>query len=229
MATGPDFQAAFEPKDAFADLAKIKQAVTHDVSVEFYRAGGEASEVSLKIFHAGEPLSLSRRVPLLENLGFQVIAESTYEFMLRDGAETSPVVLHDMELAHAGGRAIDLATERKPLEEALLAAFSGAIDNDSFNRLVLTSGLTAREVMVMRAYARYLRQTRIAYSQGYIADTLNKYAEITERLFSLFVNRLDPPPPTSSAANAKTRSSPISRNACPPSRASTTTGSCAAT
>ena len=192
LTTGPDFQAAFEPKDAFADLSKIKQAVTHGVSVEFYRAGGEASEVSLKIFHGGEPLSLSRRVPLLENLGFQVIAESTYEFMLRDGAETAPVVLHDMELAHANGRPIDLKAERKPLEEALLAAFSGAIDNDSFNRLVLTSGLTAREVMVMRAYARYLRQTRIAYSQGYIADTLVRYPEIAAQLFALFVTRLDP-------------------------------------
>jgi glutamate dehydrogenase len=200
LAAGPSFQAAFEPQDAFADLPNINLAAKTGVAVEFYRAGERASEVRLKIFHAGEPLSLSRRVPLLENLGFQVIAESTYEFTLKEAGHAAPVVLHDMELVHHEGRSIDLKAERKPLEEALLAAFDGSIDNDSFNRLVLACHLSARDVMIIRAYARYLRQARIAYSQGYIADTLNKYPEITGQLFALFIARLDP------KASAKLRS-----------------------
>lgn len=192
LTAGPGFQAAFEPQDAYADLPQIRTAAKLGVAVEFYRTGEEPSEIRLKIFHAGEPLSLSRRVPLLENLGFQVIAESTYEFTLNENGAPTPVVLHDMELNHHEGRAIDLKGERKPLEEALIAAFDGSIDNDSFNRLVLACHMTARDVMVMRAYARYLRQARVPYSQGYIADTLNKYPEITGQLFALFVNRLDP-------------------------------------
>ena len=192
LQTGREYQAAFEPADAFADLGAIREANASGVSIEFYPLGEKPSEAGLKIFHAGTPLSLSHRVPLLENLGFMVIAESTYEIALKQDGKETPLVLHDMELAHRDGRAIDLKTERASLEEAFLAAFRGSIDDDSFNRLVLGANMTAREAMVMRAYARYLRQTRIAYSQGYIADTLNKYPAITSKLFSLFSVRLDP-------------------------------------
>ena len=187
-----DFQATFEPAQAFADLPGIRQAAERGIAIEYHPTDGGPSAVALKIFQAGSALSLSRRVPLLENLGFNVIAERTFEIGLDENGRETPIVLHDMELAHRDGRPIDLKTEKAALEEAFLAAFSGTIDDDSFNRLVLACHLTARQTMVLRAYSRYLRQTGIPYSQGYIADTLNKYPDVTSRLFALFDNRLDP-------------------------------------
>src|SRR5690606_12624265 len=77
-------------------------------------------------------------------------------------------------------------------EEAFLAAFNGTTDNDSFNRLVLLSGLLSQEAAVMRAYARYLRQTGFVYSQALIADTLTKYPQISRTVFQLFHDRFDP-------------------------------------
>lgn len=78
------------------------------------------------------------------------------------------------------------------LEEAFLAAFSGVIDNDNFNRLIVSAGLTARETSVLRAYARYLRQAGIPYSLDYIATTLDKYPVIAAMIFRLFYDALDP-------------------------------------
>ncbi|WJR68926.1 NAD-glutamate dehydrogenase [Neorhizobium sp. CSC1952] len=186
------FQETFPPEETFADLADIAAcAAGETIRIAFYRRPIDAANiVSLKIFHKDRHLSLSRRVPLLENLGFHVVSEQTFEIHV--GAENRLVVLHDMELQLDDGREIDLSREGPLLEEAFLSAFHGLIDNDGFNRLVLLAGLSAREVTVLRAYARYLRQAGIVYSQTYIADTLNKYPSISAAIFRLFRDGFDP-------------------------------------
>ncbi|AYD03085.1 NAD-glutamate dehydrogenase [Neorhizobium sp. NCHU2750] len=186
------FQEAFTPEEAFSDLADIAAcAADEPIRIEFYRRPTDATNgISLKIFHGAHPLSLSRRVPLLENLGFHVVSEQTFEIHV--GPQARLVVLHDMELELGEGRSVDLSREGPLLEEAFLTAFEGSIDNDGFNRLVLLAGLSAREITVLRAYARYLRQTGIVYSQAYIADTLVKYPHISADILNLFTTGFDP-------------------------------------
>ena len=46
------------------------------VGIDFFRdEGSPANELQVMLYQLGEPISLSRRVPVLENLGFSVIAE----------------------------------------------------------------------------------------------------------------------------------------------------------
>lgn len=189
------YEEAYTPEEAVRDLPHIENCLSGgSVSIAFHDQIHDGRRVLyLKIFHAGTHLPLSRRVPLLENLGFSVISERTFDI----GAPSPDhperlVVLHDMELETRGGQDFDLARHGARVEEAFLAAFSGLVDNDSFNRLVLAAGLTAREVTVLRAYAAYLRQCGIVYSQDHIAETLNKHAEISASLFSLFSDTFDP-------------------------------------
>ncbi|KGD95654.1 NAD-glutamate dehydrogenase [Rhizobium sp. YS-1r] len=186
------FQETFTPEETFADLPDVAAcAAGETIRIAFYRRPDEAANtVSLKIFHKDQHLSLSRRVPLLENLGFHVVSEQTFEIHV--GPESKLVVLHDMELQLDNARAVDLSREGPLLEEAFLSAFGGLIDNDGFNRLVLLAGLSAREVTVLRAYARYLRQAGIVYSQTYIADTLTRYPAIAAAIFRLFRDGFDP-------------------------------------
>jgi glutamate dehydrogenase len=189
------YQVAFTPAEAYADLDDIAACLPTDpIRIAFYQKRGKApGALELKIFHAGEPVSLSHRVPLLENLGFRVISEQTHDIAVTDTASGQRlVVLHDMELVHRDGLVLNLDKSGPMLEEAYLAAWNGLIEDDSFNRLILLAGLTAREVTVLRAYARYLRQTGITYSQGYIAETLNKYPAIAADIFKLFFTRMDP-------------------------------------
>ncbi|AYG67964.1 MULTISPECIES: NAD-glutamate dehydrogenase [unclassified Rhizobium] len=189
------FQEAFSPEDAFADLPNITAtAGAEPIRIAFYIRKDEAGDIlSLKIFHGQGNLALSRRVPLLENLGFNVISERTFDIYVtaKDGT-TGHVVLHDMELEARNGVTIDLARHGAALEEAFLAAFGGTIDNDAFNRLIVSADLSARETNVLRAYSRYLRQAGIAYSQDYISSTLDKYPRIAASLFRLFHDTLDP-------------------------------------
>jgi len=189
------FQEAFSPEDAVADLPDITATTgAGQIRIAFYIRKDEAGDIlSLKIFHGQGNLALSRRVPLLENLGFNVLSERTFDiYVTAKDSATGHVVLHDMELEARSGVTIDLARHGAALEEAFLAAFGGTIDNDGFNRLIVSADLSARETNVLRAYARYLRQAGIAYSQDYIAATLDKYPRIAGSIFRLFHDTLDP-------------------------------------
>ncbi|MFB2552946.1 NAD-glutamate dehydrogenase [Ensifer soli] len=194
LAGGDAYEAAFTPAEAYGDLAAMRACRTDDpIRIAFYRKRKDRAEaVELKIFHAGGAVSLSRRVPLLENLGFSVVSEQTYELRLADPERgTRSLVLHDMELLYRDGAS---APDRlfPALEDGFLAVWNGLIEDDGFNRLILLASLSAREAGILRSYARYLRQAGITYSQGYIADTLARYPAVAANLVRLFLARMDP-------------------------------------
>jgi len=194
--TSDAYRDNFTPEETVEDLPNILScAENNPICIDFYQRDGEASDhLSLKIFHLHEPVALSRRVPLLENLGFDVISEQTFDLSVgADVTATRKVVLHNMELVHREGKAVDLALLVHLLDEVFMAIWFGRVSNDAFNRLVINCGMSAREVTAMRAYARYLRQAGVTYSQGYIARTLNRYPEIAADLFKLFRSRFDLP------------------------------------
>ncbi|MDQ1568067.1 MAG: glutamate dehydrogenase, partial [Actinomycetota bacterium] len=75
---------------------------------------------------------------------------------------------------------------------AFAATWRGEAENDGFNRLVLGAGLTGREVSVLRAYSKYLRQVGSAFSQAYMERTLAANPHIARLLVELFHARFDP-------------------------------------
>ena len=70
--------------------------------------------------------------------------------------------------------------------------WAGALESDGLNRLVLGAGLAWREVAILRAYAKYLRQAGIAFSQDYMERALVAYPAIARLMVDLFVARFDP-------------------------------------
>ncbi|WP_174802512.1 NAD-glutamate dehydrogenase [Martelella limonii] len=188
------YHEAFAPEDAYADVALIAAAAREGMSISFYRVNEDGEEhLRLKIFHAETHVSLSRRVPLLENLGFSVVSERTFDLNFAEsGSQPVDVVLHDMDLLVDSGAALDLEADGARLEKAFLDAFRGAISNDSFNRLVLLARLSARQANVLRAYAQYLRQAGVNYTGDYIAHSLCQYPVIARALFGMFETAFDP-------------------------------------
>ena len=61
-------------------------------------------------------------------------------------------------------------------------------------------GLTWREVVILRAYAKYLRQAGIAFSQAYMEQTLAANAKITRRIGRLMQALVDIDPEILKAA-----------------------------
>ena len=187
-----NYRNSFTPETGLRDAGRIATITPENpIAVDFYFDAGQAgSEASLKIYHHAQPVALSRRVPLLENMGFRVISERTFEIEGEDGA--APVFVHDMELANAFGRHINLSEGGGLLEEVFLSIWRGETDNDGYAALVQTAGLHAREIQLLRAYGRYLQQAGIPQSQDFIAAVLNRHHEIARALFGLFAARFAP-------------------------------------
>ncbi len=185
------YRDSFTAAVALVDAERITRVdAEHPISIDYYRDTGQtATQASLKIYHHGAPVALSRRVPILENIGFRVISERTFEI---GGEPSGKVFIHDMELESADGRPIALDDGGALFDDAFLAVWNGDVDNDGYNRLAQTAGLWASEIMVLRAYGRYLQQAGIPQSQDFIGATLNRYPDIARGLHALFVALLGP-------------------------------------
>ena len=185
------YRGSFSAATALLDARRVAAiGPEQHIAIDYYRDTGQTPEqASLKIYHHGEPVALSRRVPVLENIGFKVISERTFEV---GGGPAGPVFIHDMELENAFGAPIDLSDGGKLFEEVFLSVWQGEADNDYYNALAQTAGLGAAAIGILRAYGRYLQQAGIAQSQGFIAGVLNRYPDIARGLFTLFVALLEP-------------------------------------
>ncbi|MGE5548187.1 MAG: NAD-glutamate dehydrogenase [Solirubrobacterales bacterium] len=177
---------------AVADIGRIEAVLAgDDIALTLYRpAEAGEGEARLKLVHKGRPVPLSDILPILEAMGLRVIAELPHEVRILD--EPEAVWLHDFQLESASGRPIDLDARGDAFEQALAKVWQGDAESDGFNRLVLSAGLDWRQVTVLRAYARYLRQAGLAFSQAYVERALADNPEVAGALVRLFEARFDP-------------------------------------
>ena len=148
-----------------------------------------ADRVHLKIVKLGDPVPISDLLPMLENFGLRVISERPYELAWPEGGAAW---IQDFELEHRERLNLEEAGLETNFKEAFAAAWSGDIENDGFNRLLFGASLNAREVMILRAYCRYLLQTGVPFSQAYMERTLTANSGIARNLVRLFETRFDP-------------------------------------
>ena len=144
-----------------------------------------------KLFHLGGPVHLSDSLPMLENMGLRVEDEHRRELPGREGGPR--VWLHDFGLRQQRGSSpADLDAAGEAFKGCFARVWSGEAEDDGFNRLSLSPGLDWREVAMLRAYAKYLRQVRFGLSQLYMGDTLSAHPALTLDLVRLFHARFDP-------------------------------------
>ncbi len=123
----------------------------------------------LKIFRSQDAIPISDLLPMLENMGLKVIAERPYELEFPGGRRAW---IQDLELVMQASTVIQFDALEREIKSAFTAVWTGRMDSDSFNQLTLSAGIPWRIVIVLRAYCRYLLQTGLPFSQGYIAQVL---------------------------------------------------------
>src|ERR1700722_8945877 len=94
--------------------------------------------------------------------------------------------------ADAAAGPVPIEQVRDKVEGALGALWHGAIEDDGFNALVLDAYLNWTQAAMLRAYAKYLRQAGITFSQDYIEQVLRSNPTVTRLLVRLFESRFDP-------------------------------------
>ncbi len=197
------YREHFNAQTAVFDISRIEEALRGGaLAMNLYRPI-EAGEDTLrfKIFIAGEPVPLSDVLPMLECMGLKVISEIPYN-MRPEGAE-QPIWMHDFAMRTEDGAAVDLGRVKEAFHEAYAQVWRAEMDNDGFNKLVLRAGLRAREVQILRAYCKYLRQARVPFDEEYMQQTLARNPRIARWLVDLFLARFVPGDLDAAAAEAR--------------------------
>jgi glutamate dehydrogenase len=183
------YQARTEAAQAVADLRRIEAVLAGSPLEVSLHPAADGGLPGLRLYRVNEPVALSDVLPILENLGLRVVAEEPFQI---DDADGKPVWVHEFQLSGIALLGSASARIRTRFEEALVAVWTGRVENDGFNRLVLSAGLSARQITVLRLYAKVLRQAGTAFSQTYMEDVLAGHPEIARRLVQLFEARFDP-------------------------------------
>lgn len=151
----------------------------------------DKSNIALFKIYYSQELNLSSIMPMLQNMGLNVIAEQIY--ILEPNCDLEGVVyLHQFMLKADYEEIQKLSAAKKNIEEAFSAIWEEKCQNDFYNQLILKANLTHRQVMLLRALAEYLYQVKIGYSKEYLGQVLNKHFELVKQLVSLFYNMFNP-------------------------------------
>ncbi|MEZ0094337.1 NAD-glutamate dehydrogenase [Streptacidiphilus sp. EB129] len=189
----PDgYRADFTAATAVADLRRLESLTgPTDFRLNLYQpVDADDDHRRFKIYWVGGSVSLSDVLPVLQRLGVEVLDEHPYELRRSDG---TVAWVYDFGLRLRPEVASQLNEDgRDRFQEAFAAAWTGKAENDGFNSLILRAGLTWRQAVVLRAYAKYLRQAGSTFSQDYVEDALTNNVHTTRLLVNLFEARLSP-------------------------------------
>jgi len=185
------YRDTFDAAEAARDVDRTERALRDGLSVHLGRAGaGLPVEVRLKLVASGPERPLSDVLPLLERMGLKVLREQP--FRLRPANVDRPVWVSELGMVSRDGAPIDVVGVRESFHEAFAKVWTGEIESDGFNALVLRAGLTARETTILRAYCKFLRQAGVAFSQEYMEETLTGHPELARLLVQVFLTYFDP-------------------------------------
>ena len=195
-AFSPEYHAATDPDVAVQDILKLEAmaaddrlvsiSLSRDHEVEVDESVGPTTE--LKLYLRGERLILSDFMPILENVGLRVIAVTPYEI---SGEKAPAAIIYSFSVQDSAGAPLDVDGRGTLLAEAILAVRRGNVTSDSLNGLVLLTGLSWREVDVLRAYAAYAFQLGVVPSRLSLPTALLSHSSIARVIFDIFQAKFD--------------------------------------
>ncbi len=201
------------PEAVVADIDHIDEVrLTGDLGLNLYQRSGDAADiVHLKLYHDATSLPLSDVLPMLENMGLKVIGEEPFEISYRYGDGTGAVWIHDFYMRTRSGADVDLKAVREKFHQTFARVFDDSVGDDGFNMLVLGAGLEWRDIVILRAYCKFLLQARIPFSQPYMEETLANNPKLARLIVDLFHTRFELHP-KSRAKAVRRKAGQLSRN-----------------
>lgn len=197
------YKQAVAPADAIDHIAIINGLQDNSVKLVFTEA--EDGTAQLTWFLGGRTASLSQLLPMLQSMGVVVLEERPFTVERSDGL---PVWIYQFKISpHPTIRLASTQEERDAMAErfadAVTAIWQGRLEIDRFNELVMRAGLRWQQVVLLRAYAKYLRQANFPYSQSYIESVLNEHPSTARSLVALFEALFDPDTDSSASRDAQ--------------------------
>ncbi len=167
------YKEDFSAPTAAVDLTRLESITEDGLALSMYEEiDSGRGESRLKVFRVGKPISLSRVLPMLTSMGVEVVDERPYELENLP----RPSYIYDFGLRYSMAYP---AGAKELFQDALQAVWDGQGEIDGFNALVLGAGLSWRQVTVLRAYAKYMKQGSTPFAVDYIQEALHGNVDIT--------------------------------------------------
>ncbi len=183
------YRGSYSAEIAVDDLQRVSQLSDDNplVTSLCQSPGSAPNEYRFKVYTNGTALPLSTMLPLLDNLGLHVVDERPNELRLGTGAW-----LHDIRVTVGSDVNLTDSTRAEELQTTFGSVWRNEVENDGLNRLIVTAGLTKRQIVIIRAYSRYLRQVGSTFTPSYVESTLASHATIVRLLVEFFDLKFDP-------------------------------------
>lgn len=161
---------------------------------------------SVRIYHDRDSLVLSDVLPILENLGLRVLLQSSYKLAFHYNGEQRTSTIDSFRVQSAWtGKPLDMRKDRERLVEAVTALLGRDAESHRLNGLVVSGGLTWREVSLLRSYQTLLSQVSVATSRNFITDTLLSHPEPAVLIYRFFEAKFQPDFPEREKVMASTK------------------------
>src|SRR3990167_1721340 len=179
-----------EVDTALSDIEYLKSLTTNQpIAIKLYVCEDTADyPLHLRLFQHEKPISLSVILPMLENFDLCADSERPHKLTLADGKY---LWISDFTIAYRKTD-IDVSKVTDLFNDAFLNIYKGRAENDGFNKLVLGASIDWHQIIILRAYSKYLHQIGFRFSQQYMEQTLANHPDIAKELIELFYALHDP-------------------------------------
>ncbi|MBP9752551.1 MAG: NAD-glutamate dehydrogenase [Proteobacteria bacterium] len=186
-----DYKQNFDPSVAVLDFNDIK--TLSDEKEIVMNVQKDNHGVRLHVFNTKNFVPLSSILSILERFGQKVIFEKSYTLNYKGHSTKPNTYLQILYLEQTSDTLFfdDLAAKERFLE-TLLLVWQEKIKDDKLNKLVLTTSLNYRDLMLVRLFCRVLCQVGIPYSFDHILETLSCHQEFTQKIIRLFNVKFSP-------------------------------------
>jgi len=185
------YREDYNVRTAVYDIQHMEKLTEKDIlEMSFYQPLDEPEGiVRFKLYNLESSIPLSDVIPTLECMGLRVISERPHEINPTEGPK---IWINDFGMVASMDKPLDVEKVRDYFQDAFQRIWYKDAEADGFNRLVLSVNISWREVMMLRAYAKYLWQVGFTFSQAYIEDVLVGMPTITQDIVELFKVRFNP-------------------------------------
>ncbi|MDA9832478.1 NAD-glutamate dehydrogenase [Gammaproteobacteria bacterium] len=189
-AMGVGYQDRYAPDIAVKDIRYIEAMGSNDMSIAVYKPQMGARVIGIKLFQKNvQQVELSDIFPVLSEMGFRVIQESTNDIYFENQYS---LMVADLHCEPVEGVIENLGAVEDCIKAYLMDVFAEKTMSDGFGVLAVKARFTARKIEVFRAYAMYLRQINYSLEAGTIQKALSLYPQLTAMIFDLFELRFHP-------------------------------------
>jgi glutamate dehydrogenase len=148
---------------------------------------------AVRIYHDEDSLVLSDVLPILENLGLRVLLQSSHKVHFQHCGESQTATIDIFRVQNRWTeKPLDMRRDRDRLVSAITALLGKEAESNRLNGLVVSGGLTWREVSLLRTYQTHLSQVSLSTSRNFITDTLLAHPGPAELIYRYFEAKFQP-------------------------------------